>query len=695
MINNIEQKKKIYFNFTYYALKLLGKNLYSNPWTAISEIVANGLDAGAPKIYVLLDITNKKESHIEILDTGCGMSNEDLQEKYTLIGRNKRLSEVNIDANKVFGRKGIGKLAALYLSPVYYLATKTVNSNSIWEVDTRKYKDDDRPSLDAVSDRTFLLDYLWKKQSTGTLIELTKVDLSRIGEEKIKSLSSILADYYMLDNMKSKIYVAVIDNNRRDIKFKLAKKNTFFDTMYAIWDNTNKNFYKRLKEKIYLTKENNVPKEIDYPRKTEVINNDYINNLTKGRLSLKNNEGEIVTKEYSLVGWIGIQGSLDSEQQKRNNPTYKKQLFRGNSLRLYVRGKLAVEDIMTYLKNTQAFASYIEGEINFDILDDNDLEDISTSNREGYLISDLRVQKLLSILKEIVGSLIRKRVKIGNDINEEIKTYNIKLLEEEQRRKQLAIDAQNKAEKKAAEERAARRRAEQDAENRSKQVYFLQKQINEDETVQAYNTHVIKNNAGRISDNILILLKNHPETKEYNEIRSISLASKKILSAVNYFNSVNYDFVIKNMDGNLAEFIYEYIDNVIKKEFHELRIQLGQVLDYFCHFPPQDVTVAIENIFSNALKAKAKSVFINFEKNDNAMIIKFTNDGKKLPNVDKDKLFEFGYSYQDSETSAVGTGVGLYQIKDCFERKISGRVDIYNNDERGVTLEIKLNENKL
>ena len=38
---------KIFFNFSYFALKLLGKGLYSNPWTAIAELVANGLDAKA------------------------------------------------------------------------------------------------------------------------------------------------------------------------------------------------------------------------------------------------------------------------------------------------------------------------------------------------------------------------------------------------------------------------------------------------------------------------------------------------------------------------------------------------------------------------------------------------------------------------------------------------------------------------
>ena len=47
MGNVMQQSNSIPFNFTYYAMKLLGKNLYASPWTAVSEIVANGIDAKA------------------------------------------------------------------------------------------------------------------------------------------------------------------------------------------------------------------------------------------------------------------------------------------------------------------------------------------------------------------------------------------------------------------------------------------------------------------------------------------------------------------------------------------------------------------------------------------------------------------------------------------------------------------------
>ena len=65
------EAKKIPFNFTYFAMKLLGKNLYSNPWTAISEIVANGVDANADNVYVLVDMRNKEHAIVEIFDDGA------------------------------------------------------------------------------------------------------------------------------------------------------------------------------------------------------------------------------------------------------------------------------------------------------------------------------------------------------------------------------------------------------------------------------------------------------------------------------------------------------------------------------------------------------------------------------------------------------------------------------------------------
>ena len=116
--------KKVDFTFGWLALKLLGKSLYSNAWSAISELVANGFDAGARKVYVYINNTNKADATIELFDNGHGMDEAGMI-TYAKVGFNKREGTLpKDDGYLTMGRKGIGKLAALYLSEDYYLLSK-------------------------------------------------------------------------------------------------------------------------------------------------------------------------------------------------------------------------------------------------------------------------------------------------------------------------------------------------------------------------------------------------------------------------------------------------------------------------------------------------------------------------------------------------------------------------------------------
>ena len=108
------------FTMTSRALKLLGQNLYARPWSAVSELVANGIDAGATTIYVsMTEDPATNTGTLEVLDNGSGMSEEDLGH-YVSIGFDKRTVTSSLKSSRApMGRKGIGKLAALYLSNEY------------------------------------------------------------------------------------------------------------------------------------------------------------------------------------------------------------------------------------------------------------------------------------------------------------------------------------------------------------------------------------------------------------------------------------------------------------------------------------------------------------------------------------------------------------------------------------------------
>ncbi|WP_235805131.1 hypothetical protein [Companilactobacillus tucceti] len=58
---------KIKFSFSYSDLILLGKNLYSNAWAALSELVANGLDARASTVNLYIDMRDKKTPLLKFL----------------------------------------------------------------------------------------------------------------------------------------------------------------------------------------------------------------------------------------------------------------------------------------------------------------------------------------------------------------------------------------------------------------------------------------------------------------------------------------------------------------------------------------------------------------------------------------------------------------------------------------------------
>jgi Histidine kinase-, DNA gyrase B-, and HSP90-like ATPase len=95
-------------------LEHLGVQMYKRRDTAIAELVANCWDAGATEADVRVpepahyDIST---SEITICDNGEGMSPDDVEHDYLVVGRNRRVDGSESHGRPVMGRKGIGKLA--------------------------------------------------------------------------------------------------------------------------------------------------------------------------------------------------------------------------------------------------------------------------------------------------------------------------------------------------------------------------------------------------------------------------------------------------------------------------------------------------------------------------------------------------------------------------------------------------------
>ena len=93
-------------------------------------------------------------------------------------------------------------------------------------------------------------------------------------------------------------------------------------------------------------------------------------------------------------------------------------------------------------------SNYVEGDITFNILDDDDLPDIATSSRQDFL-DDERVELLISILDPIINSLFKVRNEIGQKIRNENIEYENYIKEQEENKRKKEEEARQKAEEQA------------------------------------------------------------------------------------------------------------------------------------------------------------------------------------------------------------------------------------------------------
>lgn len=706
----------IYFNFSYFALRLLGKGLYSNHWTAIAELVANGIDARAKSVKIYINMVDKEHSVIEVFDNGYGMNYEDLAEKYALIGKDKRADEDISEEVKeqLMGRKGIGKLAALYMSNKYYLISKTKETmEEAWCLDASSVKDSDVPHLDKVQLQNVGIEAIdeWKSFHTGTMIKLTNVDLTNIGVRTIEGLKAKLADFYLLAELEGKIEVAVLMDKKDPIKFEEVKKSIAFKNLCAVYNNSDFDI------KSCLAKGVKVTSSVDFisnkSREVVLLNSDEFS--VRGKRNFQKPDGSFVEKEYYMKGWIGIHTSIKKEDAERNDKEFlRNKAYRPTQLRLYVRKKLAVENFLEYVKNTQALNNYIEGEISFDILDDNELGDIATSNRQGFTEDDERVILLVELLKPIINSLIKCRIRLGNQVRDEEKEYYAELerqekikRQEEERKRELEEQKRKEAEQKRQEAIEAklnaerkRKEAEKKVENlalnlgsEKKRNSFLMDSLGTDQIEFTKRLHMFKINISimnkLIKTQIMKLQRNRFKIADaWNTLKTMSYYTARMQAVLTYSPAAMFDTKEEFMMGDLFEFIDEYNRTILYRNREVVvHTQVRDNSKCEMRFAPQDISVILENVLSNSLKHNARNLYINMYTVERESIIDLDDDGDGVEAAvsDLDELFEYGKSYTDT-----GTGVGLYNVKEIVENILKGKVRIINKADKGFKLQIRI-----
>jgi hypothetical protein len=164
----------------------LGAQLYPSVTATVAELVSNAWDADAQNVWVSVPFEEDWASGAEltVLDDGHGMTRDQAQNAYLIVGRKRRLTTLgdrSEGGRLVHGRKGIGKLAAF--GTAGYLECTTVRDGTAtafgidYDIVRALRPDQDYKVEHAVL--TSLVDPDGNELEHGTRIRLTRLRVKR------------------------------------------------------------------------------------------------------------------------------------------------------------------------------------------------------------------------------------------------------------------------------------------------------------------------------------------------------------------------------------------------------------------------------------------------------------------------------------------------------------------------------------
>lgn len=196
------------FKFAARFSKLIGRNLISNPIVAVSELVKNSYDADANSITVKFENLVTGVSQLIIKDDGDGMSLDDIQSKWMVVGTDNKIHNPNTKSGRrKLGEKGIGRFSVERLSKKLKIITTEFEKDYalVFEIDWDKDEDEseefgivDHPVYKIPFERNIkgteiIMQELRDEWSEDSLVDLRKelnlirpIDINAVSYEKYK-----------------------------------------------------------------------------------------------------------------------------------------------------------------------------------------------------------------------------------------------------------------------------------------------------------------------------------------------------------------------------------------------------------------------------------------------------------------------------------------------------------------------------
>ncbi len=338
-------------------LKHLGINLYSNVSAVLTEAVANAWDADAENVTI-----NIEKDKIEIIDDGCGMTVDDVNNRFLLIGHNRREEGFAITDRfnrPVMGRKGLGKLSLFSIAKNIKIYSEKDGQKHGFIMDV----DEIESVIKGDGEKTYFPGEIPEHEvdvNKGTKIVLTDLVKSRMASAKV-------------------------------LKKKLARRFTVIGDSYKFTVKVND-------EKVKVG-------DRDYTKRIEYLwtvgDRDEQQSIIDSCTKMKRHDhwDGIVDyqQQYIAEGWLGTVGSSGELKDP--------DVGNINGVVLLARGRVVHEDILSEFNDGRLYTKYIVGEINADFLDLDSCQDIATSSRQSLIEDDPRYQQLKSYIERCLNEI--------------------------------------------------------------------------------------------------------------------------------------------------------------------------------------------------------------------------------------------------------------------------------------------------
>lgn len=209
----------------------LGISLYSKLPSVISELISNSWDADAENVIIdFIDKDGVKE--ITFFDDGEGMTFEELNNKYLVIGRNRRNDEKSnkqksTKGRPVIGKKGLGKLSVFGICDQIEVKSIKDGKENYFLMDLLEIKNSKENSYSP----KMIKRNVSTKEASGTTLRLKKVR-RKGGFELEKTALSLSKKFLIFDAMDVLLTLNNEGTTHVTNELKYADLNTQFEWVF-------------------------------------------------------------------------------------------------------------------------------------------------------------------------------------------------------------------------------------------------------------------------------------------------------------------------------------------------------------------------------------------------------------------------------------------------------------------------------